>query len=94
VSYKVAITEGPQYRMGELVITGLSLDAERAVRAAWRLFPGSVFDGAYVEDMLAKLEKPTPEIFGRLPVHYTQVGHLLEPAEQAGTMNVMIDFQR
>jgi outer membrane protein assembly factor BamA len=94
VSYIVAIDEGPQYRMGQLVITGLSLDAERAVRAAWRLFPGNVFDGAYVEDLLAKLEKPTPEIFGRLPVHYSQVGHLLEPGEQAGTMDVMIDFQR
>jgi len=94
VSYRVTITEGPQYHMGQLVITGLSLDAERALRAAWRLVPGDVFDGAYVEDMLVKLEKPTPDIFGRLPLHYSQVGHLLRPGETAGTMDVLIDFQR
>jgi len=94
VAFRVALEEGPQYRMGQLVITGLSLDAERALRAAWKLVPGDVFDGAYVEDMLVKLEKPSPEIFGRLPLRYSQVGHLLSPGEAADTMDVMIDFQR
>jgi outer membrane protein insertion porin family len=94
VSYRVAIEEGPQYRMGKLVITGLSLDAERALRAAWKQVPGDVLDGAYVDDMLVKLEKPTPDIFGRLPLRYSEVGHLLAPGENPGTMDVMIDFQR
>jgi len=94
VAFRVALDEGPQYHMGRLVITGLSLDAERALRAAWKLVPGDVFDGAYVEDMLAKLEKPTPDIFGRLPLHYSEVGHLLTPGEAASTMDVLIDFQR
>jgi len=94
VDFRVALDEGPQYRMGRLVITGLSLDAERALRAAWKLVPGDVLDGAYVEDMLAKLEKPTPDIFGRLPLRYSEVGHLLSPGEAANTMDVMIDFQR
>src|SRR5207302_11307654 len=40
VAYNVKITEGAQYRMGELVITGLSVDAERRLRNAWRLAPG------------------------------------------------------
>jgi hypothetical protein len=80
--------------MGKLVITGLSLDAERALRAAWKLVPGDVLDGAYVDDMLAKLEKPTPDIFGRLPLRYSEVGHLLAPGETPNTMDVLIDFQR
>jgi outer membrane protein assembly factor BamA len=94
VSYRVAISEGPQYRMGKLVITGLSLDAERSLRAAWKLVSGDVFDGAYIESTLAKLEKPSPEFFGRLPVHYSQIGHLLQPGETPNTMDVLIDFQR
>jgi outer membrane protein insertion porin family len=93
VSYRVAITEGPQYRMGGLVITGLSLDGETAVRAAWRLAPGQIFDGAYCDDMLVKLEKPTNEIFGPLPVHYTKMGHLLREDDKARTVDVLIDFQ-
>jgi outer membrane protein insertion porin family len=94
VAFRVAISEGPQYRMGKLVITGLSLDAERSLRVAWKLAPGDIFDGAYVEDMMAKLEKPTPDIFGRLPLHYSEVGHLLTPSDAPNTMDVLIDFQR
>lgn len=94
VSFHVAINEGPLYRMGKLVITGLSLDAERALRVAWKLNPNDVYDGAWVDDMLVKLQKPSTEIFGRLPVHYSESGHLIVPGETPNTMDVMIDFQR
>lgn len=93
VSFHVAIDEGPLYHMGKLVITGLSLDAERALRLNWKLMPGDVFDGAYVEDILVKLEKPTQDIFGHLPIHYSEEGHLIQPGETPNTMDVLIDFQ-
>jgi outer membrane protein assembly factor BamA len=93
VSYNVQIDEGPQYRMGKLIVTGLSLDGERSLRAVWKLKPNDVYDGAYVDDILVKLEKPTPEVFGRLPVHYSQLGHLIEHGE-ANTIDVLVDFQR
>ena len=93
VAYNVKITEGPQYRMGELVITGLSLDAERLVRNAWRLAPGQVFDKTYVDSMLAKLEKPTVAIFGESPVHYEKMGRWLRPDTQKHVIDVLIDFQ-
>lgn len=93
VAYNVKITEGPEYRMGELVVTGLSLDAERSVRNAWRLPPGQVFDKTYVDSMLAKLEKPTVAIFGDLPVHYEKMGRWLRPDTQKHVMDVLIDFQ-
>ena len=32
ISYHVSISEGPQYRMGDMVITGLSVDAEKRLR--------------------------------------------------------------
>jgi len=94
VSFRVNVNEGAQFRMGKLVITGLSLDAERSLRVNWKLVPNEVFDGAWVEDMLIKLEKPTSEIFGRLPVRYSEVGHLIVPGDPPNTMDVMIDFQR
>jgi outer membrane protein insertion porin family len=93
VRYNVTIAEGPQYRMGELVITGLSVDGERALRNNWRLAPGQVFDKTFLDSMLAKLEKPTVAIFGELPVHYEKMGNWLRPNPQTHVMDVLIDFQ-
>ena len=93
VRYDVHIVEGPQYRMGELVITGLSLDAERRLRNAWRLAPGQVFDKTFLDSTLSKLEKPTVAIFGDLPVHYAQMGHLLRTDPQSHVIDVLIDFR-
>lgn len=93
VAYSVKIEEGPQYRMGQLVITGLSVDSERALRNSWRLAPGQVFDKTFLDSMLAKLEKPTVAIFGDIPVHYGQMGHWLRPNPQNHVVDVLIDFQ-
>src|SRR5260370_33772582 len=93
VAYNVRIEEGPQYRMGQLVITGLSVDAERELRNNWRLAPGQVFDKTFLDSMLAKLEKPSVAIVGELPVHYGQMGHWLRPNPQNHAVDVLIDFQ-
>jgi outer membrane protein insertion porin family len=93
VAYSVKIEEGPQYRMGQLVITGLSVDSERALRNTWRLAPGQIFDKTFLDSMLAKLEKPSVAIFGDIPVHYAQMGHWLRPNPQNHVVDVLIDFQ-
>lgn len=93
VRYNVNIIEGPEYRMGELVITGLSVDAERRLRNSWRLAPGQVFDKTFLDSTLSKLEKPTVAIFGDLPVHYAQMGHLLRTDPQSHVIDVLIDFR-
>ena len=43
--------------------------------------------------MLAKLEKPTREIFGALPVHYAKMGYWLRTDPQTRTVDILIDFQ-
>ena len=93
VAYNVKIAEGPQYRMGELVITGLSPDDERIVRNSWQLMPGQVFDKTYLDEMLSKLEKPTVAIFGERPVHYEKMGHFLRTNPANHVTDVLIDFQ-
>ncbi len=89
VSYRLAITEGPQYRMGKLVLTGLSVEGERRLRAAWKIAPGDVFDQSYYEEFLKVIVK---EAFGDLPVHYDELGHLLEPNPKDKTVDVLLDF--
>ncbi len=93
VAYNVKIAEGPQYRMGQLVITGLSVDSEQIVRNSWRLKAGQVFDNTYLEEMLSKLEKPTVAIFGDKPVHYEKMGHFLRTNPANHVTDVLLDFQ-
>ncbi len=93
ITYRVSISEGPQYRMGDLVITGLSVDGERRLRQAWQIAPGQIFNDVYYEQHMKILAKPSRDIFGDLPVHYNEFGHLLRPDETRHTVDVLLDFK-
>ncbi|HXP79163.1 MAG TPA: POTRA domain-containing protein [Verrucomicrobiae bacterium] len=93
ISYRVSISEGSQYRMGDMVITGLSLDAEKRLRQAWQISPGQIFDDGYYESHVKILAKPSRDIFGDLPVHYNEFGHLLRPDASRHTVDVLLDFK-
>jgi len=90
VSYKVHISEGIQYRMGILVLTGLSLTAERQLMANWKIARGDVFDNTYYEEFL---NGGAQKIFQNTPVHFQHIGHLLRPNPQTKTVDVLLDFQ-
>jgi outer membrane protein assembly factor BamA len=93
ISYRVRISEGPQYRMGDMVITGLSVDAEKRLRQAWQISPGQIFDDTYYEQHVKILSKPSRDIFGELPVHYSAFGHLLRPDADRHIVDVLLDFK-
>jgi len=94
VHFHVAIREGMPYRMGQLIITGLSLTAERLVVAAWKIPPGEILDRVYFEEFVRRLEGPDrTAIFGEHVVHYTTVGRLLRPNPETRTADVLIDFK-
>jgi len=90
ISYAVSVTEGPQYRMGKLVLTGLSIEGERRIRSGWRIAPGAVFDNdvyqAFVTDGVR-------QAFAGLPFHYDKIGRFLQKDPAAMTVDVMLDFQ-
>jgi outer membrane protein assembly factor BamA len=90
VSYTVSISEGPQYRMGQLVLTGLSLEGERRIRAAWQIPKGAVFNEGVYDEFVAH---GTKEAFSGLPFHYEKIGRFLQKEPQAGTVDVLLDFQ-
>lgn len=52
VTFKINVSEGPQFRMGNLVIKGFSEGEERFIREKWRLESGDVFDQSYFEEFL------------------------------------------
>ena len=90
VHYAVAVTEGPQYRMGKLVLTGLSVEGDRRIRAAWKIPAGAVFDKHVFDEFLDTGVKAA--LMG-LPFHYERLGRYLEKDAQSGTVDVMLDFQ-
>lgn len=93
VSYTVTVSEGPQYRFGQMVLTGLSTNGESRLRQAWTIEPGSIFDKTTFEQLLTKLETHPPDVFGDLPLHYDHVGHWLRTDPAKGVVDVLLDFQ-
>lgn len=93
VRYQVHLTEGPQYRFAQLVLTGLSVRAEQLVQQAWKLQPGAVLDRIYADAFLETLRTRRQQIFGDYVVHYQQVGSYLRKNEATHTVDVLIDFK-
>lgn len=90
VTYAAAVSEGPQFRMGKLVLTGLSIEGERRIRAAWKIAPGAVFNNDVYDDFISTGIK---QAFTDLPFHYEKVGRFLQEDPNAGTVDVLLDFQ-
>ena len=90
VSYTAAISEGPQFRMGKLVLTGLSIEGERRIREAWKIAPGGIFDKDVYDEFISSGIK---QAFVGLPFHYEKVGRFLQEDPKAGTVDVLLDFQ-
>lgn len=93
VSYSVSIQEGQQYRLGKMVITGLSPAGERKLHTAWPIAAGELFDKTKYEEVLTKLQHHQEQIFGELPLHYETVGHWLQTDASKGTVDVLLDFK-
>jgi outer membrane protein assembly factor BamA len=89
-SYTVDISEGDQYHMGNLVLTGLSIDAERRLREAWHIGQGQVFDQTYCNYFLAT---GIADTLKGLPAATATVGHFLQKNPQTKTVDVLIDFE-
>jgi len=90
VTYSVTITEGPQYHMGKLVLTGLSTEGEKRIRDAWKIPAGAAFDRGVYNDFITTGIK---QAFMGLPFHYEKIGRFLEEHSQDATVDVLIDFQ-
>ena len=90
ITYAVSITEGPQFHMGKLVLTGLSLEGEKRIRAAWKIAPGAVFDRSVYEEFVTNGIR---EAFSGLPFHYEKIGRFLQENPKDATVDVLIDFQ-
>lgn len=54
ISYQYNITDGPQFKMGELVLLGFA-DAEvERLKERWKILPGEIFDSSYPKTFFDK----------------------------------------
>jgi outer membrane protein assembly factor BamA len=90
VTYQVALTEGPQYRMGQVTIAGIPEDDARRVKDAWGLKAGEVFNNSYFG---AFLEKITRGGLIKQP-QGVRAGQELKRDEQKLTVDVVVKFER
>lgn len=90
VTYLVSIAEGPQYHMGQLILSGLSEEGERRIRGAWEIAPGAVFDKSFYDQFLAS---GISRALAGLPFHYEKIGRYLQKNPQKATVDVLLDFE-
>lgn len=90
VNYTVAIVQGPQYKMGNLVLSGLSLEGERRVRGAWEIAEGAVFDETFFNEFI---DHGAKDSFTGIPYGYERIEHFLDKSPSTATVNVMLDFK-
>jgi outer membrane protein insertion porin family len=93
VSYAATIQEGQQYHYSAMVLTGLSLAAERKIHDTWPMKSGDIFDKTQFEKYLISLQIHREAIFKDLPVHYEEVGHWLQNDPKKATVDVLLDFK-
>jgi outer membrane protein insertion porin family len=87
VTYRIGISEGPQYKMGNLSIVGVP-DADIArVKSFWKLAPGEVFDDSYSNQFIKEVAKS-----GVLKALHSAESKV-EPDKERLTANVEITFK-
>jgi outer membrane protein assembly factor BamA len=98
VAYSISITEGPQFRMGTLTITGLSDIDTLSLKQRWKLREQKdAYDDSYLEEFNKKelrevLERAFRE--GRInPGSKLTTTSSVKPDNQALTVNVEINFK-
>jgi outer membrane protein assembly factor BamA len=58
VTFKIAVSEGPQFRMGTIEFQGFSEADRRVLVESWKLKTGDVYDASYIERFFREDGRP------------------------------------
>ena len=94
VSYQFAVSEGPQYHMGNLIINGMAPDLTQNLKESWTLQSGAVFDESYVDDFrLNALPRFIGTQMQRSLAFHATAQTVTRPDAQKLTVDVIITFK-
>ena len=83
----IVVDQGPQYTFGKLMVNGLGLDGEAAIRKMWGLAPGDAFPGDYATYFASRVKEES--MFDNL-ADITAVKQIRRGTE---IVDVVIDFK-
>jgi len=89
VALNVAITEGPQFRMGDFIVKGLPEKDVLRLKERWTLKAGDVYDASYLGDFIKKLVADKLIIPDLAKLLKTEQ----KPDREKLTVDVVIDFK-
>jgi outer membrane protein assembly factor BamA len=97
VTYRIAITEGPQFRMGAIEFRGVSAEDRAALKKKWKLQSGAIYDQSYNDrffktdaaQLLSRISTEWQAIHKKLPVIRT----MERPVRESLTVNVTIEIK-
>ena len=89
IALEVAITEGPQFRMGEFIVKGVADKDALRLKERWTLKTGDIYDASYLGEFIKKLVADK--------VIFPDLEKLLKteqkPDRQRLVVDVIIDFK-
>ena len=96
VAYHFRVNEGAQYRMGELVITGLDEVATNNLRGRWRLLSKEVYDEGYVDEFVKKSVAEFQKEAARAgnPMPALKVVFQAKPDDEKHLVNVTLNIKQ
>jgi outer membrane protein insertion porin family len=95
VAYRFRVIEGPQYFMGDLIVTGLSETDANNLRGRWHLLHKEVYDEGYIDEFVKKslpeFQKDALRAGNPLPAMKIQTR--ATPDHEKHTVDVTLDFK-
>ncbi len=88
VAYQFSIDEGPQFHMGAVTVVGLPEKASRRFLKAWKLRPGDVYDGTYLQEFM---KQAIPDLY-RSGMQFNNPKTSIHTDSNTNTVNVEIAF--
>lgn len=93
VNYQFTISEGRQYRMGALTITGLTPADTRTLKGKWTLAAGAIYDDSYLDQYRATVIRPFVVSLAQRTGARSKFEISTKPDTQKQTVDVTITFQ-
>jgi|ERR1044072_2786264 outer membrane protein assembly factor BamA len=92
-NYRFTVNEGSQYRMGSLIITGLTPADRQELKSKWQLAGGSIFDDSYLDEFKQNTVRPFVAAMTNRSRARVKYDFETRPDVRKQTVDVVINFR-
>jgi len=93
MNYQFTINEGHQYRMGSLIVAGLTTAETQSLKSKWMLAAGAIFDDSYLDGFRETVLRPLVATLTRRSRVRAKYEVARKPDMQKQTVDVVIAFK-